>query len=247
MRLSEVLFAPNTTLQHNISSTTAPSQYLYTRDEAQPSVLNTAATTIETSYTLFSHAVPISGVVITSASMDSVVYATASINTESREIRLIEVLPGHVNSPVFCKFHRHALISPDLIKFRALSYTWGNPEPMSTIFVDNIAFKVRHNLLLFLQRYRLEGHESSGDQLIWIDALCIDQSNIAERNHQVALMREIYSLVNKIPLFLLGYSLIGTIRPSVSSSGLVLLPSRATQLSIEYERFQMGLKENPHD
>lgn len=38
--------------------------------------------------------------------------------------------------------------------------------------------------------------------LFWIDAICIDQSNIAERNHQVSRMREIYSKASLVLVWL---------------------------------------------
>jgi hypothetical protein len=57
--------------------------------------------------------------------------------------------------------------------------------------IDNQVFKARRNLWLFLKQAR----RGSPVGLIWIDALCIDQENIGERNHQVSLMKDIYSLV----------------------------------------------------
>ena len=50
---------------------------------------------------------------------------------------------------------------------------------------------IRENLWWFLHHMRLR----SQWKLFWIDALCIDQSNILERNHQVNSMRQIYSNV----------------------------------------------------
>ena len=44
------------------------------------------------------------------------------------------------------------------------------------------------NLYTALQRLR----KPSASRLYWVDAVCIDQVNIAERSHQVALMRAIY-------------------------------------------------------
>ncbi|KAJ4990452.1 heterokaryon incompatibility protein [Stagonosporopsis vannaccii] len=39
-------------------------------------------------------------------------------------------------------------------------------------------------------------------KLLWIDMLCIDQANNAERNHQVQLMREIYSKASRVIVWL---------------------------------------------
>jgi hypothetical protein len=44
------------------------------------------------------------------------------------------------------------------------------------------------NLYAALKRLRHERYS----MLLWVDAICIDQSNIEERNHQVKLMDLIY-------------------------------------------------------
>jgi hypothetical protein len=57
------------------------------------------------------------------------------------------------------------------------------------ILVNNAEFWVGSNLWDFLcvakGKYKLT--------TFWIDAICIDQSSITERNHQVSLMGDIYS------------------------------------------------------
>lgn len=42
-----------------------------------------------------------------------------------------------------------------------------------------------HDALLYLR-------DKTHPQMLWIDSICIDQSNIDEANKQVAMMREIY-------------------------------------------------------
>jgi len=37
---------------------------------------------------------------------------------------------------------------------------------------------------------------------MWIDAVCIDQSNISERSHQVMLIREIYTNAETVDIWL---------------------------------------------
>jgi hypothetical protein len=39
-------------------------------------------------------------------------------------------------------------------------------------------------------------------EFLWIDAICIDQSRVEERNHQVAMMGKIYSLARKVLVWL---------------------------------------------
>jgi hypothetical protein len=72
--------------------------------------------------------------------------------------------------------------------YTALSYVWGDKSVTKTILLDGKPFAVRENLWNFLVQYRAKKEEG----LLWIDALCIDQDSIIERNHQVALMGRIY-------------------------------------------------------
>ncbi|KAI4660166.1 uncharacterized protein J4E79_005971 [Alternaria viburni] len=73
----------------------------------------------------------------------------------------------------------------------ALSYTWGDPIPLHTIRLNGKHFSIRENLFDFLKAF---GASDIGQQkhYLWIDQLCIDQSNDNERGHQVQMMRNIY-------------------------------------------------------
>jgi hypothetical protein len=73
----------------------------------------------------------------------------------------------------------------------ALSYTWGTWENAQEIIVNGHVVKVTENLHAFLQQMRKTPTCPSGCGL-WIDALCIDQSDIDERNAQVKRMTLIY-------------------------------------------------------
>lgn len=86
----------------------------------------------------------------------------------------------------------------------ALSYTWGRPseqfpqewdDPLFTysIFVNGKRYQARPNLYYALCELARSPQLIRGRMPIWIDALCIDQSNIAEKNVQVSRMGDIYS------------------------------------------------------
>ncbi|PMD45785.1 heterokaryon incompatibility, partial [Hyaloscypha variabilis F] len=73
--------------------------------------------------------------------------------------------------------------------YEALSYTWSTPTERSVITLsNNNNFQIPARLEAALQDLRMR------DDLlvIWIDAICINQRNIEERNAQVQLMRRIY-------------------------------------------------------
>lgn len=69
-----------------------------------------------------------------------------------------------------------------------LSYMWGSEEDQKTVLIDGRLFRVRDNLWRFLNRARLTGITRP----IWIDAICIDQTNVYMRNHWVQQMGRIF-------------------------------------------------------
>src|ERR1700755_1266522 len=105
--------------------------------------------------------------------MASDIYTAVSLDKKRNEIRLVELLPGEDDDPISCIFHRHILRGSDF-KYVALSYTWGESDsPTYKIFIDGMPFNARQNLWYFLQERRRQGRFDP----IWIDAICINQSN----------------------------------------------------------------------
>lgn len=98
--------------------------------------------------------------------------------------------------------------------YDALSYAWGpqNERTDQEITLNNRRVKVRANLYTALQALckhqvsnthpplRLPKYAQSEN--LWIDALCIDQGNLLERNHQVQMMRGIYSSAATVRVWL---------------------------------------------
>ncbi|KAJ8127487.1 hypothetical protein O1611_g6149 [Lasiodiplodia mahajangana] len=80
----------------------------------------------------------------------------------------------------------------------ALSYVWGTEMPRENIFVDLQIFPVTGNLFEILRSLR---HPNTA-RTIWIDAICINQSDSDEKTRQVRLMRDIYSQTQKTVIYL---------------------------------------------
>lgn len=72
--------------------------------------------------------------------------------------------------------------------YEALSYTWGNPADTEPITLNGQTMHVTRNLTAALLALRNENE----DRVMWIDALCIDQTNLQERNEQIRRMPAIY-------------------------------------------------------
>ncbi|KAF2686098.1 hypothetical protein K458DRAFT_267741, partial [Lentithecium fluviatile CBS 122367] len=65
----------------------------------------------------------------------------------------------------------------------------GQPTPRHDVLVSGKVMSVRQNLFDFLHAVKKTKYVG---ELIWIDAICIDQSNSSERNHQVQQMGKIF-------------------------------------------------------
>ena len=128
-------------------------------------------------------------------------------------------LPGHrcfrllrLQSPandleqVRCTLETHSLDACPL--YYALSYTWGNPFAQDSfdeayrrsypIAINSKTYEVTKNLYEGLLQLR----QSHAGSYIWIDAICIWQTNTQERSSQVNLMSEIYGKTAKVIIWL---------------------------------------------
>ena len=82
--------------------------------------------------------------------------------------------------------------------YDALSYAWGDPEQVEEILVDGKKLGTARNLHTGLLRLR----HPKERRRFWIDAICINQSDNHERNHQVSMMQKIYSAAASVVIWL---------------------------------------------
>ncbi|KAL5895520.1 hypothetical protein ACKVWC_000739 [Pyricularia oryzae] len=90
----------------------------------------------------------------------------------------------------------------DRPKFEALSYMWGpcgDQNDQFHIMFKGSRFQVRPNLLDALRHLRKEMaaavsefSKKDNPRFFWIDAICINQADIEERDRQVRIMKRIY-------------------------------------------------------
>ncbi|EAT82442.2 hypothetical protein SNOG_10107 [Parastagonospora nodorum SN15] len=105
-------------------------------------------------------------------------------------IRLLEVLQGNFEHHVVCVMSAWPLDSAP--PYSAISYTWGDPALTATITIDGRNMVVGQNCEYALQQtFAIE--KKKKEKYVWVDAVCIDQNNIQERGHQVAIMGKVYS------------------------------------------------------
>ena len=72
--------------------------------------------------------------------------------------------------------------------YEAISYCWGNCLSKTNIILNGLKFMAPSSAVTPLVYFR----QSAKPRFVWIDALCIDQTNDREKEHQVAMMGAIY-------------------------------------------------------
>ncbi|KAI3321665.1 hypothetical protein HD806DRAFT_503130 [Xylariaceae sp. AK1471] len=121
-----------------------------------------------------------------------------SLEPGARTIRLIDLLPGEFAAPIHCQLIEQKLTQT--LSYKALSYSWKNNDdsPDVAIFCNSKPIYVSANLHAALRRLR-----SPRDWVkIWVDAICINQQDDAERAYQVGMMRDIYQNSSEVLIWL---------------------------------------------
>ena len=134
------------------------------------------------------------------------------LDPKAWEIRVLD-LEGSSdrNSVLRCKLRTISLLrdrvdptpdNPTMIPpYEALSYTWGDPTAgLVEMSVNDQPFAITRNLESFL-RVRRRQAEGKGVAL-WVDAVCINQADPLEKNHQIPLMVSIYCFARKLTVWL---------------------------------------------
>jgi hypothetical protein len=148
---------------------------------------------------------------------DNPVFEYEPLDLAKGEIRLLLYSPDIDDVEIKCKLVRYSI--DDCPSYRALSYTWGPSQPIHHILVNGKQFSVRSNLWHFFNSLaRLKDYSegpsmdatrppetdsvTAHENVLWIDAVCISQADIAERNRQVPRMKQIYQYAESVLIWL---------------------------------------------
>jgi hypothetical protein len=134
------------------------------------------------------------------------------LNNTKKEIRLLELLPSTGTgsfadqAPVRCRVY-HVSQDDDLFYY-ALSYVWGDEYDTVPVEIEykapgqsNTTIQVVHatrNLESALKHLRKEKESV----ILWVDALCINQSDDQEKNHQVRYMGTVFERAVEVLIWL---------------------------------------------
>lgn len=83
-------------------------------------------------------------------------------------------------------------------QYEALSYVWGDPAERNEILLDGQPTSITRNLWTALKHIR----KPDAARDLWVDAVCINQNDVQERNEQVRQMGRIYSQAERVLIWL---------------------------------------------
>ena len=126
-----------------------------------------------------------------------------ALSVEDKEIRVLQLLSGRPSSPIQCRLRSVSLAANPPLVYEALSYTWGRATQGRVIgVISNDAMNtvsVTDNLFAALKGLR---HRYGRARQLWVDAVCINQSDLSERASQVSIMGMVYSVAEQVNVWL---------------------------------------------
>jgi Heterokaryon incompatibility protein (HET) len=126
------------------------------------------------------------------------IYKFSSLPEEGLSIRLLCICPTLDITNGFIRCYLKVIRLDAGVQYEALSYCWGGLEGTEQIYVDGRRFTVTKNLLSALSVLR----NPDAPRDVWIDAICINQSDRKEKYRQIDMMRDIYSRSIKVIIWL---------------------------------------------
>ncbi|KAG6359739.1 hypothetical protein INS49_010791 [Diaporthe citri] len=133
---------------------------------------------------------------------DGAQHFEAQLDSSQQEIRVLVLHPGNFHDPINCTLGTVSLKSCP--HFNALSYVWGDSRLRGDIVLNGVPITVTRNLETALRHLRShpKHHVDTTATPLWVDAVCINQEDFDERNEQVRMMRDIYSLADRVVIWL---------------------------------------------
>ena len=180
-------------------------------------------------------------------------YEYSALDEDASEIRLMTLLPGRFKDDISITLKTVTLTKEHTPQYEALSYVWGSPEnpidisvkagapehPETFSLLDHSTerrldtyiqgtISVTQNLATALPYLRKEDES----RVFWIDAICVNQQDLAERGRQVKRMAAVYSMASQVIVWL---------GPESQNSTLALraIDSLGSQLRVNWRNHEM--------
>jgi hypothetical protein len=154
-------------------------------------------------------------------------YLYVPLDENAQQIRILTLLPGCYPAQIRIHLEIVQLSTEHVPDFEALSYVWGSTEEPVEVWIESESapqvLAVTQNLAEALYHLRYE----TQPRVLWIDAICINQRDIPERNAQIKRMADLYRLSWRVVAWLGPES-------GDSSLGLDLLRSLGAKIEVNW-------------
>jgi hypothetical protein len=120
-------------------------------------------------------------------------YEYIPMDPSKQQIRVLTLYPAEDRQSIIrCSLTTTSL--QDFPEYSALSYVWGSSETTHTIEINGRCFQILQNLRSALEDIRSQSHARK----LWVDAICINQSDRGERSLQTLLMNRVYAQATEV-------------------------------------------------
>ena len=123
-------------------------------------------------------------------------------------IRVLQLLGhGSYDAEVECELLTVDFVNKELLQdYEALSWCWGTAKKTGRVIIrQDKSRSIRRRMKMvtpdLVAALRALRHRDRA-RFLWIDQVCIDQSNPIEKNHQVEMMSDIYGRATKVCVWL---------------------------------------------
>jgi hypothetical protein len=132
--------------------------------------------------------------------LNTKMYVYTPLDRERKQIRLLTLQPGTGDDDevLVCTLATAYLDTPTPLPYETISYVCGDQTIKATIDLHGSEVQVPATSEAALRRMRRRDRPRT----LWIDAICINEADVAERGHQVGMMYEIYSRTSHNLIFL---------------------------------------------
>ncbi|KAI2463397.1 heterokaryon incompatibility protein-domain-containing protein [Annulohypoxylon bovei var. microspora] len=119
---------------------------------------------------------------------------------DGSQIRLVTIHPAVRHKKIKCTVQNFPFTKQETggLDYEALSYVWGDATITTSITLNGRPFQVTTNLEAGLRALRLRNKK----RVVWVDAICINQTSMPERNQEVRRMGEVYSRARHVIVWL---------------------------------------------
>lgn len=119
---------------------------------------------------------------------------------DGQSIRMLILEPGELADPLKGRLEVTSIDSAG--NYEALSYVWGTSNQSGNISIANGDNEWPVDLTASLKETLLRLRFTDRRRRLWVDQICINQSDVAERSQQVQFMNRIYKRASHILVWL---------------------------------------------